>query len=41
MLGDVIELSVVVRDIEAAIERYTRLFKLTVQIRSGTRRESC
>jgi methylmalonyl-CoA/ethylmalonyl-CoA epimerase len=30
MLGDVIELSVVVRDLEAAIERYTRLFGLKV-----------
>ena len=34
MLGDVIELSVVVRDLEAAIERYTRLFGLRVHHRS-------
>src|SRR5262249_47628642 len=33
MLGDVVELSVVVRDIEAAIERYTRLFGLEVHHR--------
>ena len=33
MLGDVIELSVVVRDIEKAIERYTVLFGLTVHHR--------
>jgi len=37
MLGDVIELSVVVRDIEAAIERYTRLFKLTVHHRGESK----
>lgn len=33
MLGDVIELSVVVRDLEAAIERYTTLFGLRVHHR--------
>lgn len=33
MLGDVIELSVVVRDIEAAIDRYTKLFGLKVHHR--------
>jgi methylmalonyl-CoA/ethylmalonyl-CoA epimerase len=33
MLGDVVELSVVVRDLEAAIERYTRLFGLAVHRR--------
>jgi len=37
MLGDVIELSVVVRDIEAAIERYTKLFGLTVHHRGESR----
>ncbi|HBH03049.1 MAG: hypothetical protein A2W08_01065 [Candidatus Rokubacteria bacterium RBG_16_73_20] len=34
MLGDVVELSVVVRDLEAAIERYTRLFGLRVHRRA-------
>ena len=38
MLGDVIELSVVVRDLEVAIERYTRLFGLAVHHR-GTSEE--
>ena len=38
MLGDVIEVSVVVRDLEAAIDRYTRLFGLTVHHR-GTSEE--
>jgi len=33
MLGDVIELSVVVRDIDAAIDRYTKLFGLRVHHR--------
>jgi methylmalonyl-CoA/ethylmalonyl-CoA epimerase len=33
MLGDVIELSVVVKDIEEAIDRYTRLFGLKVHTR--------
>jgi methylmalonyl-CoA/ethylmalonyl-CoA epimerase len=37
MLGDVVELSVVVRDIEAAIERYTRLFGLRVHHRGESR----
>ncbi len=38
MLGDIIELSVVVRDLEAAIERYTTLFGLKVQ-RMGESKE--
>lgn len=33
MLGNVIELSIVVRDLEAAIARYTTLFGLTVHRR--------
>src|SRR5499426_2129295 len=33
MLGDVVELSVVVKDIEEAIDRYTRLFGLKVHTR--------
>ena len=33
MLGDVVELSVVVRDLDAAVERYTRLFGLKVHRR--------
>jgi methylmalonyl-CoA epimerase len=33
MLGDVIELSIVVRDLEEAIERYTSLFGLKVHRR--------
>ena len=37
MLGDVIELSVVVRDIEAAIERYTKLFGLKVHNRGESK----
>jgi len=37
MLGDVVELSVVVRDIEAAIERYTRLFGLEVHHRGESK----
>ena len=37
MLGDVIELSVVVRDLEAAIERYQRLFGLTVHHRGESK----
>ena len=36
MLGDVIELSVVVRDLDAAIDRYTRLFGLTVHHRGAS-----
>src|SRR3989304_1695109 len=34
MLGDVVELSVVVRDLEAALERCTRLFGLRVHRRA-------
>jgi methylmalonyl-CoA/ethylmalonyl-CoA epimerase len=37
MLGDVVELSVVVRDLDAAIERYTRLFGLKVHRRGESR----
>jgi methylmalonyl-CoA/ethylmalonyl-CoA epimerase len=37
MLGDVVELSVVVRDLEAAIERYTKLFGLKVHKRSESK----
>ena len=37
MLGNVIELSVVVRDLDAAIERYTRLFGLTVHRRDESK----
>jgi methylmalonyl-CoA epimerase len=37
MLGDVVELSVVVRDIDAAIERYTRLFGLKVHHRGESK----
>src|SRR5262245_36961404 len=37
MLGDVVELSVVVRDIEAAIERYARLFGLRVHHRGESK----
>jgi methylmalonyl-CoA/ethylmalonyl-CoA epimerase len=37
MLGDVVELSVVVRDIEAAIERFTRLFGLKVHHRGESK----
>jgi methylmalonyl-CoA/ethylmalonyl-CoA epimerase len=37
MLGDVIELSVVVRDIEAAIARYTKLFGLKVHHRGESK----
>ncbi len=37
MLGDVIELSVVVRDLEVALERYTRLFGLTVHHRGESK----
>ena len=33
MLGDIVELSVVVRDLDAAVERYARLFGLTVHHR--------
>ena len=37
MLGDVVELSVVVRDLEAAIARYTQLFGLTVHRRDESK----
>ena len=37
MLGNVIELSVVVRDLEAAIERYTKLFGLEVHTRGESK----
>jgi len=37
MLGDVVELSVVVRDLEAAVERYTRLFGLMVHHRGESK----
>ena len=37
MLGDMVELSVVVRDLDAAVERYTRLFGLTVYRRDESK----
>jgi methylmalonyl-CoA/ethylmalonyl-CoA epimerase len=37
MLGDVIELSVVVRDLDAAIERYAKLFGLKVHHRGESK----
>jgi len=37
MLGDIVELSVVVRDIEAAAERYARLFGLKVHHRGESK----
>src|SRR5881409_2071396 len=37
MLGDVVELTVVVRDIEAAIERFTGLFGLKVHHRGESK----
>ena len=37
MLGDVVELTVAVRDLEAAIERYTRLFGLKVHHRGESK----
>src|SRR5215831_20259270 len=37
MLGDIVELTVVVRDIEAAIERFTSLFGLTVHHRGESK----
>ncbi len=37
MLGDIVELSVVVRDLDAAVERYTRLFGLRVHQRSESK----
>ena len=36
-IGDVIELSVVVRDLDAAVERYERLFGLMVHRRSDSK----
>ena len=38
MLGDVVELSVVVRDLDSALERFTRLFGLKVH-RQGESKE--
>ncbi|PWU25046.1 MAG: hypothetical protein C5B48_03315 [Candidatus Rokuibacteriota bacterium] len=37
MLGDIVELSVVVRDLDAAVERYTRLFGLAVHHRGESK----
>ena len=37
MLGDIVELSVVVRDLDAAVERYGRLFGLTVHHRGESK----
>ena len=37
MLGDVVELSVVVRDLEEAVARFTRLFGLTVHRRDESK----
>jgi methylmalonyl-CoA/ethylmalonyl-CoA epimerase len=37
MLGNVIELSVVVRDLETAVERYTRVFGLAVHTRGESK----
>ena len=37
VLGDAIEISVVVRDLEAAIKRYSELFGLTVHKRSESK----
>jgi methylmalonyl-CoA/ethylmalonyl-CoA epimerase len=37
MLGDIVELSVVVRDLEAAAERYSRLFGLKVHHRGESK----
>lgn len=37
MLGDVVELSVVVRDLDTAIERYTKLFGLRVHRRGESK----
>lgn len=36
MLGDIVELSVAVRDLEAAVEQYTRLFGLKVHRRGAS-----
>jgi methylmalonyl-CoA/ethylmalonyl-CoA epimerase len=38
MLGDIVELSVVVRDLDAAAARFTRLFDLTVHHRGESDR---
>jgi methylmalonyl-CoA/ethylmalonyl-CoA epimerase len=38
MLGDIVELSVVVRDLDAAAARFTRLFDLKVQRRDESER---
>ena len=35
MLGDIVELSVVVRDLDAAIERFTRVFGLKLHRRGA------
>ena len=37
LIGDAIEISVVVRDLEAAVTRYTELFGLTVHKRSESK----
>jgi len=37
MLGDIVELSVVVRDLETAVERYSRLFGLKVHHRGESK----
>ncbi len=37
MLGDVVEVSVVVRDLDAAVERFTRLFGLRVHRRGESK----
>ena len=37
LIGDAIEISVVVRDLEAAVKRYTELFGLTVHKRSESK----
>src|SRR5882724_11888907 len=37
MLGDIVELTVVVRDLDAAVERFTRLFGLKVHHRAESR----
>jgi methylmalonyl-CoA/ethylmalonyl-CoA epimerase len=38
MLGDIVELSVVVRDLDAAAARFTRLFDLEVHLRGDSER---
>src|SRR6266511_292894 len=37
MLGDIVELSVAVRDLDAAVERYSRLFGLQVRRRDESK----